>query len=121
MIELIFVDVIVTGMRVRGHGGETTINGSVVPHDWCLRLLTRPPAKFTGMSPRTAAPLLPAALTGSSVALVGLVVTAPLFGMRMRLLNTDTAAAGVQTGVNGRVRDGAGERCRGANEIADRR
>lgn len=39
---------------------------------------------------------------------VGPVVQAPFFGMRMRLLNTGIAAAGVRTGDQGRVLDGAG-------------
>lgn len=39
---------------------------------------------------------------------VGPVSEAPFFGMRMRLLNTGIAAAGVQTGSHGRVVDGAG-------------
>jgi 3-oxosteroid 1-dehydrogenase len=40
---------------------------------------------------------------------VGPVVEAPFFGMRMRLLNTGIAAAGVRTGDHGRVLDGSGE------------
>lgn len=39
---------------------------------------------------------------------VGPVVRAPFFGMRMRLLNTGIAAAGVRTGDQGRVLDGSG-------------
>ncbi len=39
---------------------------------------------------------------------VGRVVRAPFFGMRMRLLNTGIAAAGVRTGDHGRVLDGSG-------------
>lgn len=39
---------------------------------------------------------------------VGPVSEAPFFGMRMRLLNTGIAAAGVRTGDNGAVLDGAG-------------
>lgn len=40
---------------------------------------------------------------------VGPVSEAPFFGMRMRLLNTGIAAAGVRTGSRGRVLDAAGE------------
>lgn len=40
---------------------------------------------------------------------VGPVTEAPFLGMRMRLLNTGIAAAGVQTGDGGRVVDGTGE------------
>lgn len=40
---------------------------------------------------------------------VGPVSQAPFFGMRMRLLNTGIAAAGVRTGSQGRVLDAAGQ------------
>ena len=40
---------------------------------------------------------------------VGSVAEAPFFGMRMRLLNTGIAAAGIRTGDYGKVLDGAGD------------
>lgn len=50
---------------------------------------------------------------------VGPVVQAPFFGMRMRLLKTGIAAAGVRTGDRGRVLDAAGDPVRGLYAVGE--
>jgi len=50
---------------------------------------------------------------------VGPVSEAPFFGMRMRLLNTGIAAAGVRTGSHGRVLDAAGDPVPGVYAVGE--